>query len=430
MSRQNLFHFHSPVSFGLLMSLALTLISVLPTRVFAEELAKKPLKVFVLCGQSNMEGHAKLSSFDHIGLDPKTAPILKEMTFDDKKPRVCDQVWISYLTGSGDGDEGMGKLTAGYGSRKVPTEAGDKIGPEFTFGIYMEKLLDEPILIIKTAWGGKSLNTDFRSPSAGAYEFNQKQFDGFKKRGLTKQAAMQEKAKATGKYYRLMTGHVKHVLGDIKRVYPDYDAEQGYELSGFVWFQGWNDMVDGSTYPNRGKPGGYDLYSELMAHFIRDVRKDLSAPDMHFVIGVMGTGGPVEMYDASQQRYKGIHSSFRKAMAAPASMPEFKGNVTAVLTEKYWDHELEAVIKKNDLVNQKARALAKANQGFPDKKGTISPKDQKIIVDQFRVKTISQRDVEILKGRTNAAYHYLGSAKIMAQIGKAFAEALSPHVKN
>ncbi len=117
-------------------------------------------------------------------------------------------------------------------------------------------------------------------------------------------------------------------------------------------------------------------------------------------------------------------------MAAPASLPEFKGNVTAVLTEKYWDHELEAVIKKNDLVNQKSRALAKANQGYPDQQGTISPAEQKKVIEKFRAETMTNRDVEILKGRTNAAYHYLGSAKIMAQIGKAFAEALLPHVKN
>jgi len=30
----------------------------------------------------------------------------------------------------------------------------------------------------------------------------------------------------------------------------------------------------------------------------------------------------------------------------------------------------------------------------------------------------------LLKGITNADYHYKGSAKIMAQIGKAFAEAV------
>ena len=31
----------------------------------------------------------------------------------------------------------------------------------------MEKRLGEPVLIIKTAWGGRSLHTDFRPPIAG-----------------------------------------------------------------------------------------------------------------------------------------------------------------------------------------------------------------------------------------------------------------------
>ncbi|HUT59739.1 MAG TPA: hypothetical protein VNA25_17975, partial [Phycisphaerae bacterium] len=128
-----------------------------------------PLKVYILAGQSNMEGQAKIETFDYIGDDPATAPMLKDMRGADGKPRVCDHVWISYLTGSPDRSElgeGFGKLTAGYGSRSNPKEDGGKIGPEFTFGIYMSKACDGPILIIKTAWGGKSLNTDFRPPSA------------------------------------------------------------------------------------------------------------------------------------------------------------------------------------------------------------------------------------------------------------------------
>ena len=82
---------------------------------------------------------------------------------------VCYHVWISYLTGGGNADgEGLGKLTAGFGSRRNPAEDGGKIGPEFIFGLAMDKTLQEPVLIIKTAWGGKSLNTDFRPPSAGS----------------------------------------------------------------------------------------------------------------------------------------------------------------------------------------------------------------------------------------------------------------------
>lgn len=134
----------------------------------------KPLKVFILAGQSNMEGHAEVRTFDYIGKDPRTAPMLKEMRNPDGTPRVCDKVWMSYLTGPYDGSangEGLGKLTAGFGTRgDQPTRDGGKIGPEFTFGIYMEKELKEPILIIKTAWGGRSLNTEFRPPSAGQYK--------------------------------------------------------------------------------------------------------------------------------------------------------------------------------------------------------------------------------------------------------------------
>jgi hypothetical protein len=257
----------------------------------------KPLKVFILAGQSNMEGHAKIETFDYIGDDPATAPLLKQMRGSDGKPTICDHVWISYLTGIGDNNgEGFGKLTAGYGSRQKPDQDGGKIGPEFTFGLTLDKALDEPVLIIKTAWGGKSLHTDFRSPSAGPYELNDYQrkfYYGPKAHGVPDDMTqwLADKKKDTGHYYRLMVEHVKRMLADPKRVCPAYNAAQGYEIAGFVWLQGWNDMVDGHTYPDRGKPERFAAYSDLLAHFIRDVRKDFAAPQMPFVIGVMGVGG-------------------------------------------------------------------------------------------------------------------------------------------
>ena len=381
----------------------------------ASEAAAKPLKVFILAGQSNMQGHAHVRTFDTMDLDPKTAPILKEMRNADGTPRVCEKVWISSI-GSAD-EEQIGKLTIGFGAK----ERGPKIGPEFTFGIYMQKLLDEPILIIKTAWGGKSLNTDFRPPGAGPYEFNEQQLEAFRKQGKDLVRMKAEKVKATGESYRLMIAHVKKVLADIKRVYPDYDPQQGYELAGFVWLQGWNDMVDQSAYPNRDKPGGYDQYSTVLAHFIRDVRKDLSAPKLPFVIGVMGVGGPVEKYPPDQQRYKSIHQNFRLAMAAPADLPEFKGNVANVLTEQYWDMEVvelrarEKTIKpKVDEINNQVKA------------GTLTREAGKAEVDSLYTETFTPRDLRILRESTsNFDFHYMGSARIMAQIGKGFAEAMA-----
>lgn len=223
---------------------------------------------------------------------------------------------------------------------------------------------------------------------------------------------------ATGVSYRQMVDHVKHVLSDIKRVVPDYDSKQGYELAGFVWFQGWNDMVDGSTYPSRGAPGGYDAYSAVMAHFIRDVRKDLDAPKLPFVIGVLGVGGPVALYGPDQQRYKAIHQSFRDAMAAPAALPEFKGNVAAVLTEKYWDQELTLAKNKENEVKQKAKKLAAEKKMNAD--------EERALQEKMRLEELTERERQVIdKGISNQEFHYLGSAKILGGIGKGFAETMA-----
>lgn len=323
--------------------------------VSAASADEKPLKVFILAGQSNMEGHAAISTFDYIGKDPLTAPLLKEMRNPDGTPRVCDNVWMSYLTGPYDGSangEGLGKLTAGFGERgNQPTKIGGKIGPEFTFGISMEKELKEPILIIKTAWGGRSLNTEFRPPSAGQYKLPKEIQELWDKHpqgahGIPKAEErnkwQDDKDAASGVFYRMMIEHVKKVLADPKRVCPEYDEQAGFELAGFVWLQGFNDLVDGTTYPGPDQPGKYDEYSRLLAHFIRDVRKDLSAPKMPFVIGVLGVDGEKNV-------------NFRKAMAAPADMPEFKGNVVAVDTAPFWDHAIAAAQPRqgeyNNIVN-------------------------------------------------------------------------------
>jgi hypothetical protein len=213
----------------------------------------------------------------------------------------------------------------------------------------------------------------------------------------------------------LMVDHAKKVLADIKAVYPDYDPKQGYEVAGFVWFQGWNDMVDSKTYPNRGKPGGYDLYTELLADLIRDVRKDLSAPNMRFVVGVMGVGGILDL--AHPNRYTPIHDGFRKAMAAPAEMPEFKGSVVNVFTEKYWDPQLDELTGRSEQIKVKSREL--------EIDAKLTPAQRKAELEKFKAGLFTPAELVIMqKGISNQGFHYLGSSKILGQIGKAFAEAM------
>ena len=368
---------------------------------------KGPLKVYILAGQSNMQGHAHVRTFEHVGMDPETAPLLRAMRAADGTPRTCKDVWITSLSQGGVKE---GRLTAGFGASE------EKIGPEFTFGIRLEEVLGEPVLLIKTAWGGKSLHTDFRPPSAGPYVFRPEQLAALEKRGRDPAKVKAEKAEATGHYYRLMLEHVRAVLADPKQHHPAYNRKRGYELAGFVWFQGWNDMVDSGTYPDRGKPGGYDDYSRLLTQFIRDVRKDLEAPALPFVIGVMGVGGPTATYGPKQQRVARIHDGFRAAMAAPASRPEFRGSVVAVRTERYWDSELSSLRERDDAIQQAVRKL-KAER-------TLSPAEVRELTEARRAEAFTEAERETLRaGISNQAFHYLGSAKILGRIGVAFADA-------
>jgi len=361
---------------------AVILLTLMPS-VYA-----KPLKVFILVGQSNMEGYADIRTFEGIKDDPATQPLYRQMVDSNGKPVVCEHAWLSYLTSGPDGTnvELTGKMTAGYGTMagQDQTKPGGFIGPEFTFALHMDKALNEPFLIIKTAWGGKSLLNSFRPPSAGPVVFHDYIATRIRERGgeeSLEQAKKSDNASA-GIYYGLMIEHVIKVLGDIKRVVPDYDPKQGYEISGFVWFQAWNDWCDGWWYPAEFGEKRFDEYGRLLELFIRDVRKDLKAPKMPFVIGVAGFDG---------LKAPGDMLLFRKAMAAPSLVPEFKGNVIAVQTAPFWDHKLTEIEGKLEVPENKA---------YWD------------------------------RNASNQAFHYYGSAKTFGQIGKAFAEALIPLKKD
>ena len=216
-----------------------------------------------------------------------------------------------------------------------------------------------------------------------------------------------------------MVEHVKRVLADPKRVCPAYDAAQGYEIAGFVWLQGFNDMVDPHVYPDlpKGAAGNrFAKYSECMAAFIRDVRKDFNTPKMPFVIGVLGVDG----LNASDNT-----KAFRQAMAAPALLPEFAGNVAAVETAPFWSEELGAIAAKKEKVSQMASLLKSKNKKEANAGGTMSGQQQRDFVKDYEAKIITPAEAAMWKrGASNGGYHSLGCAKTFALMGQAFAEEL------
>jgi hypothetical protein len=359
----------------------------------------KPLKVYILAGQSNMQGKPSVSVLTEGLQDSRETMHLHKLLVDrDGEPRVFDDVHVAAVsTGP---TEKNGPLTVGFGN-DLTARRGLKWGPELAFGATLYEELDEPILLIKTAWGGKSLNTDFLSPSGA------KMRDGMD----------------TGPYYELMRDHVQQVLANPGKYHPDYEARDGYELAGFVWFQGWNDMVNKKLYPE-GKSGRYDLYSELLAHFIRDVRKDFKAPDMPFVIGVMGVGG----------------EDFQEAMAKPADLPEFKDNVVAVRTAELRDDKLTELIdrgwrwqrpkwdpeKKYTELREKLQPLQRKLKEAEKIEDRNERKRQvQAIRDEIESTKYSPEEVAYLKrNKSSQGFHYDGSPKFFARAGEAFAKAL------
>jgi|GEM_PF-699205 len=281
--------------------------------VVSSQAADKPLKVFILAGQSNMAGHGKVEEGRNPDYDPKkqgsepeiigglgslrrmvnnpaTAAKYKHLVDAEGKWVVRDDAWIYSTTA----DNKKGKLSVGYGSNGV------WIGPEFGFGMVVADHCKDPILIIKTAWGGKSLGVDFRPPSSGKSKFAGEPGD-------------------EGKCYREMIRIVKDVCANVETHFPEL---KGYkiEFAGFGWDQGWNDQYD---------PAMVAEYDRNMANLIKDVRKELNAPNLPFVITSTGQLGPGTAGDLAAL------CEIQMGMGDPKKHPEFKGTVASVETRGF-----------------------------------------------------------------------------------------------
>jgi alpha-galactosidase len=203
-----------------------------------------------------------------------------------------------------------------------------------------------------------------------------------------------------GSDYRKILSETRRVLDDIKKYFPEYDEDRGYEIAGFVWFQGWNDAI------GAGNPD----YPQQMAHFIRDIRRDLKAPDLPFVIGELGTDGP---------EAEGWIATFRAQQAEIAAMEEFRGNVRLAKTAQYWPTDLP------DMQDEwkKFRANAQKNEA--------KAKDDPTRIDPglFFQMNWRQRYRKQLAYTSDKRYHYLGSGACYYQMGESMGRAMLEMMK-
>ncbi len=189
------------------------------------------------------------------------------------------------------------------------------------------------MLLIKAAWGGHSLVKLFRSPSAGlpSDEKLRKELEDAQKR-VTKKNEKRKRSDALptmkdiksgyGSSYRNMLAEVRETFDSYGEMFPELKGRK-LELAGFVWFQGWNDQYNGAETE----------YASNMKHFIHDVRKDLKAPKLPFVIGAMGQNGSTPA--------KGAMKTIQDAQMAMETLGEFRGNVRSIRTDILVDEAAE-----------------------------------------------------------------------------------------
>jgi hypothetical protein len=253
-----------------------------------------PVRVFILAGQSNMEGQGVVDldhlqhynggkgTLLHVMRNPKKAELFSHVQDASGDWVVRDDVFVRFKTRHETKTGGLSIGFAGYPGKH-------HIGPEFQFGHVVGAAFDEPILLIKTAWGGKSLFKDFRPPSAGG---------------------------ETGPYYKQMLEEVREALDSGDSDFPSL-AGRKLNISGFVWMQGWNDMFDESARAE---------YEQNLVHLIYDVRAEFKLPNLPVVIGELGNGGP----KASDSML-----AIRNAQRAAAARDEFKGTVAFAPTADF-----------------------------------------------------------------------------------------------
>ena len=216
----------------------------------------------------------------------------------------------------------------------LSNNGGGSIGPELGFGHVMGQLLDEPVLVLKSCIGNRGLGWDLLPPGSKRFVEDGKVYAGYKEKPPVWDA---DPAKGVdtdpppfvdkngkpvewyaGKQYDDDMADAKAALADLAKIYPDYKG-QGYEIAGFVWWQGHKDQS--AAYAGH--------YEQNLVNLIQSLRKDYAAPNAPFVLAV-GCGNP------GRESFGLQIAEAQLAMNDAKKHPELAGNVKCVDSRDFW----------------------------------------------------------------------------------------------
>ena len=275
----------------------------------------KPVKVFIVLGQSNTLEMGKVKGDKEGSLEyaVKSENLYPFMVDDAGSWTTRQDVRNLHVMGSG----GPGKSSVKRNDWL--TVSGGKIGIETGIGHQLGNALDEPVLILKSSIGNRSLGWDLLPPGSPSYEFEDKgktyvyagygqSPDKWEKGTEPKRIGWQ-----AGLQYDGDVARAKDVLKNLGEYYP---GAKEYEVAGFIWWQGDKD---------RYNAGHAVKYEKNLNNLITALRKDFNAPKAKFVCATLG--------QTSKENAKGNEKLILDAMFAisdASKYPALEGDVATV----------------------------------------------------------------------------------------------------
>ncbi len=280
----------------------------------------KPVKVFILLGQSNMLGAGKVAgdkdgTLEHAVKTEKLYPFLVDDAGNWTERKDVRNVRV--MVGRGGG--------MGVHNNEWMTVKGGKIGPELGIGHHLGNLIDEPVLILKSCIGNRSLGWDLLPPGSKGYEFQEKDkktgetktytYAGYKESPMKWEKGTKPEAIGwyAGKQYDDDIANARKVLSELETYYP---GARKYEVTGFFWWQGDKDRYDA---------GLASRYEQNLVQLINQLRREFDAPQAKFVCATLGQ---------TEKGAGGNDGEILKAQLAvdgkEGKYPKFKGNVATV----------------------------------------------------------------------------------------------------
>lgn len=277
----------------------------------------KPVKVFIIMGQSNTLEMGKVGPADKEGSleyavkEEGLYPFLVDSAGNWTVRNDVRQVHVMQK-----------RDNMNVGRNDFLTVKGRKIGIDQGIGHQLGHAIDAPVMVLRSSIGNRSLGWDLLPPGSERFEFEDPKdgktyvYPAYKdevRHSRWEKGNVPEPPQHgwyAGKQYDDDVTNAKKILEDLEKYYP---GAKGYEIAGFLWWHGDKDRYDaGHAY----------RYETNLATLVKALRQEFNAPTAKFVCATLG--------QTSRENATGNEKLILEGTMALADNPAFKGDVSVV----------------------------------------------------------------------------------------------------